>query len=156
MFPPLEPESGRRTPAKGVHIQTNGPTLVFLTVATHQGERWLDNTRSHQSLHRVWQNDARAWQVGDCLLMPDHVHLFCAPFEGTVSIDRWVAYWKDRLAKGYPEAQRWQRSSFHHRLRSRSEFDEKWAYMRENPVRKGWVIQSDDWPYQGKVFPVGW
>jgi len=30
-------------------------------------------------LHDVWLNEATAWLVGDFLLMPDHVHFFCAP-----------------------------------------------------------------------------
>src|SRR5262245_62048132 len=149
-------EAGRRTPSKGVHVQPDGSTLVFLTVVTHHGERWLSNPKVQTALHQVWEYDAVAWLVGDYLLMPEHVHLFCAPGNLGVEIERWVAFWKDRLAKACPEAGRWQRGGFHHRLRSRAEFDEKWSYVGENPLRRGLVGAVDDWPYQGRVFPVGW
>ena len=28
---------------------------------------------------------------------------------------------------------------------------EKWAYVRENPVRAGLVIRAEDWPFAGAV-----
>ena len=83
--------------------------------------------------------------------MPDHLHLFCAPSDLQVTIERWMAFWKDRLAKTQPESGRFQRGGFHHRLRSAESYSQKWQYVRENPVRAGLVTKPEDWPYQGRV-----
>jgi hypothetical protein len=36
--------------------------------------------------------------VGDYLLMPDHLHCFCAPHDLSVDIETWIAYWKREFA----------------------------------------------------------
>ena len=41
----------------------------------------------------------------------------------------------------------WQDGFFEHRLRSRQSADEKWHYIRLNPVRKGLIGESGKWPY---------
>jgi len=30
-------------------------------------------------------------------------------------------------------------------------YDEKWEYVRQNPVRAGLVAESDDWPHRGEM-----
>lgn len=149
-------EVGRHSPAHGVHLRSDGPNVVFLTVTTEKREPWLADAHIRRELHRLWEQEAQAWWVGDYLLMPDHLHLFCVPNDLRFEVERWIAFWKDRLAKTCPAAGRWQRGGFHHRLRSRVECEEKWTYVRENPVRKGLVARPDEWPYQGRVHPVGW
>jgi len=94
---------------------------------------------------------ATAWLVCDFLLMPDHVHLFCVPGDREVAIERWTAFWKDRLRNALPEIGAFQRGGFHHRLRSGESYAQKWQYVRENPVRAGLVARPEDWPYQGRV-----
>ena len=42
----------------------------------------------------------------------------------------------------------WQRDFFDHRLRDDESFDEKAAYIRNNPVRAGLVSDTRDWPWQ--------
>jgi hypothetical protein len=37
---------------------------------------------------------------------------------------------------------------FDHLLRSDESLSEKWAYLRQNPVRAGLVVNADGWPYQ--------
>ena len=69
---------GRKTPAKGVKISLSGPNLVLLTVNTKDRVPWLTQPAVHTSLREIWC-EADAWLVGDYLLMPDHLHLFCAP-----------------------------------------------------------------------------
>ena len=132
------------------------PNLIFLTVTCHHGERWLGNTDIQHALDGIWRHHALSWMVGYYLLMPDHLHLFCSPHEWTVEIERWISYWKFLLARRRPEAGRWQRGGFHHRLRSRIEFENKWQYVRENPIRRGLVENAEEWPYQGHIHPIGW
>jgi putative transposase len=92
-------EPGRHTPAKGVHVALNGPNWVFLTVCTEKRGQWLAQLSVQRTLHDIWQNTATAWLVSDYLLMPDHLHLFCAPHDLKFTIERWIGFWKDQLAK---------------------------------------------------------
>jgi putative transposase len=149
-------EPGRRTPAKGVHISLGGPNWVFLTVCTEKRERWLAQASMKNALHAIWQNTAMAWLVSDYLLMPDHLHLFCAPRDLKFTIERWLAFWKDRFAKEQSDAGRFQSGGFHHRLRNGESYSEKWRYVRENPVRQGLAANPDDWPYFGRVHEIHW
>ncbi len=144
-------EPGRKTPAQGVHIQLGGPNWVFLTVCADRRERWLAQASVQRVLHDIWLRTAQAWLVSDYLLMPDHLHLFCAPHDLRFDIERWMAFWKDRFAKQHPELGTFQRGGFHHRLRDGESYSAKWRYVRENPVRLGLVERPEDWPYFGRV-----
>jgi putative transposase len=121
-------EPGRHMPAKGVHVSPGGPNWVFLTVCTEKRERWLAQASVQRALHDIWEHIATAWLVSDYLLMPDHLHLFCAPRDLKFTIERWIGFWKDRLAKNlknqggatappYQVFGKFQAGGFHHRLR---------------------------------------
>ena len=164
----------RRTPAKGVHLSLGGPNWVFLTVCTENRERWLAQTLVQRALYDIWKTKATAWLVSDYLLMPDHLHLFCAPRDLKFTIERWMGFWKDQFAKAVgtrgcvsgggaaaPPHQeipigKFQRGGFHHRLRDGENYHEKWLYVRENPVRAGLTLKPEDWPYQGRVHAIRW
>jgi putative transposase len=89
----------RRVPAKGVQFSLGGLNWVFLTVCTERREAWLAQASVQRVLHDVWKNTATAWLVSDYLLMPDHLHLFCAPHDLKFGIERWIGFWKDRFTK---------------------------------------------------------
>jgi putative transposase len=146
----------RRTPAKGVRVSLAGPNWVFLTVCTEDRKRWLAQATVHQALHDIWLHTATAWLVSDYVLMPDHLHLFCAPYDLKFTIENWIAFWKNRLSMTYPEAGRFQRTGFHHRLRDGENYSQKWQYVCENPVRDGLAAKPEDWPYQGRVHEIRW
>ncbi len=160
-------EPGRHTPAKGVHVSHGGPNWVFLTVCTEKRGQWLAQPSTQRALHEIWQNTAMAWLVSDYLLMPDHLHLFCAPHDLKFTIERWIGFWKDRLAKSlknqggaaappYLSVGRFQPGGFHHRLRDGENYAQKWQYVRENPVRARLVVHAEDWPYSGRVHEIRW
>jgi putative transposase len=131
--------------------------MVWLTVCTKDRIAWLTQAPVMSALHKVWALEARAWLVGDYLLMPDHLHLFCAPADLRFTIERWIAFWKDRFSKRFPnQTWTWQRGGFHYRVRSAEDLHEKWVYMMENPVRKGLVARIEDWPWRGHVFDLHW
>jgi len=104
----------------------------------------------------VW-NKAQAWLVGYYLLMPDHLHLFCAPHDLNISLNRWVSYWK-RLFTQRTRNPDWVWQSLHWdtRLPRSESYTEKWQYVRENPVRKGLVAQPEEWPFQGMLHTLRW
>lgn len=153
---PIYPTAGRKTPSQGARISLDMPNVFFLTVNAKNRLPWLAQEAVHESLRQIWK-EADAWLVGDYLLMPDHVHLFCAPRNLQFTMERWMVFWKTRFSRQHLDrAWKWQRAGFHHRLRNGEEFAEKWAYVQQNPVRKGLVKRPEDWLFQGRIYEVGW
>lgn len=48
----------------------------------------------------------------------------------------------------------WQQGFFDHLIRSSESYAQKWEYVRENPVRAGFVTAADTWPYQGEFVRI--
>ena len=97
------------------------------------------------------------WLVGYYLAMPDHVHLFCAPYDTAFAFEKWVTFWERAFRRAHQNAQvRWQAHPFHHRHRRQESYTEKWNYVRENPLRKGLDKEPKDWPYQGMLNTLAW
>ncbi len=146
----------RRHPAHGVHISSDSPTIVFLTVCTKTRKPWLACPEVQTALVDVWKV-ADAWSVGYYMLMPDHLHLFCSPRNLEFSLKQWVSHWKRKFSCLHlPEAGAWQRDYWDTRLRRGETYHDKWEYVQQNPVRKGLTKQSQDWPYQGVLNELRW
>lgn len=110
-----------------------------------------------ESLVRIWREQATAWLVGAYLLMPDHVHLFCAPQDLRFTLKKWTAFWKSRFSREHlAEDWAWQDDSWDTRMRSQQQYSEKWLYVQENPIRKGLVERKEDWPFKGTVHKLQW
>jgi hypothetical protein len=45
----------------------------------------------------------------------------------------------------------WQAELFDHLIRSDESYDEKWDYVRNNPVRAGLANSADDWRFAGEL-----
>ena len=85
-------------------------------------------------------------------LMPDHLHLFCAPRKLEIELSSWVRHWKRgfSLLKVSGSGD-WQRDYWDTRLRRHESYSEKWAYDRNKPVRAGLVEKPENWPFWGVV-----
>jgi putative transposase len=149
---------GRRRPAHWPLNETR-QTIIFLTVCTVGKKSILANEEVHRVLLTAWQ-EARSWWVGRYVIMPNHVHLFCAPGEiPPTPLGKWVAYWKSCAARNWPrggDSPVWQRDFWDTQLRQGESYAEKWEYVRQNPVEAGLVSQPYDWPYQGKIEVLTW
>ena len=71
------------------------PVILFVTVCA--ADRTV-NTFASEALHRIlrqaWES-AGSHKVGAYVLMPDHLHLFCAPASPDAeNVAKWVRYWK--------------------------------------------------------------
>ena len=154
----------RQNPASGVHIQLGQSNIILLTITTENRKPWLANETAHKLLRETWL-EATAWLVGEYLLMPDHLHLFCAPRDLKFTIETWSAYWKREFALkrkrlagtlAPPDEWKFQSRGWHHRLRDGENYSEKWIYVQENPIRKGLVKQVKEWPFKGRIFDLVW
>ena len=84
------------------------------------------------------------WYLWLMLVMPDHLH-FIATFDLNRGIRSTVKAWK-----GYQKRMleiEWQPDYFERCLRNDDAFIEKIHYVRMNPVRKGLVRTTKEWPY---------
>jgi len=152
----MEQNSGRKHPARGVLFSLGEPTIVFLTVCTKDRVPWLAQAAVQRTLIDIWTK-GDAWLVGEYILMPDHLHLFCAPRDPSFRLKQWVTWWKRKLScQHLPNTGEWQRDFWDTRLRQGENYTEKWHYIRENPVRKNLVSRADDWPFQGRLNELPW
>jgi len=91
--------------------------------------------------------------------MPNHLHLFCAPNGiDAPSLERWMSFWRSRVTIriGKHKGEVWQRDHWDRQLRRGERYDKKWEYVRNNPVRHGYVTKVEDWPYQGELNELRW
>ena len=154
---PLWPHVGRKTPAGGAHIHLGERNIFFVTVNTKDRVPWMAQTAVQKTLAGIWRDVATAWLTGYYLLMPDHLHFFCAPRDLHFGIDQWMKFWKSQFSRTHlTEPWEFQRRSMHHRLRNQREYEDKLLYVRENPMRKNLARGLDDWPYQGTVHDLPW
>jgi putative transposase len=153
-------EIGRKHPPHFVATERhNIPIIVFVTVCTKDRKRILATPAAHDVLRTVWRTQP-FWSVGRYVIMPDHIHLFCAPGKfPRRPLSKWIAFWKSLAATQWPHRDQhpiWQRHFWDTQLRRGENYDQKWEYVIENPVRTGLVEESKDWPYQGELNILPW
>ena len=134
--------------------------VYFVTTCTQDRRPILADGQAAGILRQEWASAAtrHGWLIGRYAIMPDHVHFFCAEQAGgaTRHFSAFMSLWKEWTAKGLARAgvaepPVWQKQFFDHVLRSDESYAEKWAYVRENPVRAKLVARWEDWPWQGFV-----
>ena len=150
----------RKRPARQpVYEMGDRSAIVFVTVCTAGRRRVLANDGVHRLLIESWRC-ADHWTVGRYVIMPDHVHLFCAPARVEhLPLLRWVAYWKSSVSRSWPSdrnATLWQPGCWDRQLRHGDSYHAKWEYIRNNPVRHGLTATPETWPYQGEIAVLRW
>jgi putative transposase len=153
-------EGGRKQPAHIPCVERhNRPIIVFLTVCSKDQKRIFDSADVAQLIVGGWTG-AKTWLVGRYIIMPDHIHLFCAPgIRPRESLKQWVRYWKNLASKRWPRIKEhpiWQRDFWDTQLRRHENYDLKWQYVVKNPVRAGLVAESSEWPFQGELNVLPW
>ncbi len=135
----------------------NRTTIIFLTVCVRDRRPLLNRPEINELLTGIW-SDSVDWVVGRYVLMPDHLHLFCAPARiEAIPLGNWVRYWKRRASGGWPhrdERPVWQDDFWDRQLRSSESYAGRWDYVMNNPVRAGLCATAADWPYRGEIVAV--
>ncbi len=150
---------GRKHPAHNPVLDSgNRAVIVFITVNTHQRKPILSKMDAAEIIRAAWRQ-GDTWLVGRYVIMPDHIHLFCAPRDLSVSLKRWMKYWKSLVSPRWPrpaEPPIWQLDFWDTQLRRGENYAGKWDYDWRNPVRKGLVAKPEDWPYAGEINVLAW
>jgi putative transposase len=153
-------EARRKHPAHpSVIDRHNEPVIVFLTVCGKDRKRIFASADSTRAIVNAW-SEARSWLVGRYVIMPDHIHLFCAPATlPTEHLKQWVGYWKSEASRNWPRPGQhpvWQRDFWDTQLRREESYQAKGDYVSENPVRAGLVKHADEWAFQGVLNILRW
>lgn len=129
----------------------------FITTCAFQRKRILANNIAFDILCEEWRSSQSryGWLIGRFVLMPDHVHFFASPFPDATALSLMVSKWKEWTSKRLKAAGYgtpiWQGSYFDHLLRSSESYEEKWDYVRQNPVRANLVEKFFEWKYRGEI-----
>ncbi len=136
--------------------------IYFITTCTHGRRHVLNVQAAADILVSEWRvaHERHGWVIGRYVIMPDHVHFFCAERPAaagsTKSLADFVGFWKQWTAKRlraelHLPTPVWQPEFFDHVLRSDESYAAKWEYVFLNPVRQGLVADASQWPWQGHV-----
>ncbi len=129
---PHDPIGRRALPHDPPHFIGTSNAIFFMTICRQpKGTNHLCHSQTAKILFdatRFYQ-EQHYWGVPLLLLMPDHLHML-ASFGPDLGMKRVIANWKRYTA------------------RNDESFDEKAAYILENPVRAGLAHRVEDWPYQ--------
>jgi REP element-mobilizing transposase RayT len=142
--------------------------IYFVTVCTFRRRRILARDAVADVLvdELCHARERHGWAIGSYVIMPDHVHFFCVPERDAKALSDFMREWKSGTSrriravlprpttaatKTSANASLWQREFFDHVLRSEESFQEKWNYVRDNPVRAGLAHSFDGWPYFGRI-----
>jgi REP element-mobilizing transposase RayT len=132
--------------------------IFFITTCTKERRNNLANSEIAKILIEEWKKsrDYHDWHIGHYVIMPDHVHFFCAPGNDAKDLSIIMKFWKEWTSKKIKkECGRdgciWQKEFFDHLLRNEESYVQKWDYVLKNPVRAGLVNEASKWPWQGEI-----
>ena len=129
-----------------VLIGLDQPVIYFMTLCVERRLPVLANDSAFLAFRNAIA-DVR-WHVIAAVLMPDHVHLLAGPSNRDAAVGELSAAIKRHVRKALNAAWQWQPGCFDRLLRREESAEEKWEYIRENPVRAGLVSHWSDWPYR--------
>ena len=159
LFPRIAMKPHRLHPAHPPPRESrNLSIIVFVTVCTKARRPLVNRGDSVAAILQAWE-EADAWLVGRYTVLPDHVHLFCAPARPEFTLRQWVKYWKARASFAWsrPEEHPLSQDDFWDtQLRRGESYSAKWEYVRTNPVRHGLVSRAEDWPWAGEIHQPEW
>jgi len=151
----------RKRPAHFPTVEAGSRSIIiFLTICTKRRRPLLANDRAVNLLLEAWQTAANFWIIGRYVILPDHLHLFCAPNTFPPQpLKNWISFWKNLVTRAWPirdEIPIWQSEYWDRQLRRGESYAEKWDYVGNNPVRHGYVRRARDWPYRGELNVLQW
>jgi putative transposase len=132
--------------------------IYFITTCTFKRRPILTSREVAEILIDEWRDshNRHGWTIGRYVILPDHVHFFCSAELNGKALPTFMQAWKQWTSKRIVRELKfsgkvWQEEFFDHVLRSSESYSQKWDYVKENPVRAGLVMGSDEWPWQGEV-----
>jgi len=130
--------------------------IYFVTTCTYRRNAILASEHVAKILIHEWSSarERHGWTIGRYVIMPDHVHFFCAPELDAKPLSNLIGFWKEWMSKGIKRLMKlpspvWQEEFFDHVLRSSESYSEKWNYVRN--IRYDMVLSPTPMSGLGKV-----
>jgi putative transposase len=122
--------------------------IYFVTICVDERRKVLDKPQVFEAIKTAIRQ-LRKWRVLAGVIMPDHIHWVVSPVQDReLSVGDFSHGFKRTLRKCLAtQSWKWQRGCFDRLLRSDENLWSKWIYVRDNPVRHGFVQRAEDWPY---------
>ncbi len=158
---------------KTVHLKnfnySSPEEVYFLTLCTAQKHRYFFEPEICQEIvnQLEYRHAAKEMKLYCCCVMPDHLHLLISLNEsyarrsgafGERTLQDWVSSFKRYTSRviGHLHAVRplWQQDFYDHVVRSDESLVQICEYIVNNPVRKGMVSKSGEYPYSRLVDPL--
>lgn len=102
--------------------------IIFLTVCTKGRRPLLANDEASDLIVEAWRL-ADYWCVGRYMILPDHLHLFCAPNTFPPEpLKSWISFWKNHVTRRWPNRDQvpiWQPEYWDRQLRHGESYAEK-------------------------------
>jgi REP element-mobilizing transposase RayT len=137
----------------------NQTILQYVTVCVSKRRQLLARPEIVELLLDCWRRSDH-WIIGRWVVMPDHLHLFCAPAKSPqIPLKLWMQFWRNQSTRRWPypdEKPVWQRDFFDRQLRSGESYHQKWLYLWENPIKENLVQKPEEWPFQGEMNVIPW
>ncbi len=137
------------------HLQRNSKPhfITFVTYRRWKMPPWARSIVLDCCLH----DHEKRYRLHAAVVMPDHAHLILTPLTdkakaAVVTLAEIMSGIKGtsshRINKRLQRSGRlWQEESFDRVLRSSEKLDEKIEYVRNNPLRKGLVLTTEDYEW---------
>jgi REP element-mobilizing transposase RayT len=91
------------------------------------------------------------WKVHSYVIMPNHIHWFFRPLNQSMSESiqnfKRITARKSNQSLGRTGRRFWQKEWFDHWSRTPEESEKIIQYIRNNPVKAGFVAKPEEWPY---------
>ncbi len=94
----------RRHPSRNsvMTYHDNRSILLYVTVVTEKRNAILADKVAHDCIVAAWKA-VTDWRVGRYVIMPDHIHFFCAPATyPPPDFHRWMTRWKAQVSRTFP------------------------------------------------------
>ena len=153
-----EDRTPRRHPAHPSPVERhNTPIILMVSVTACKRRQILANEDVVSALVEAWTN-AKRWVVGNYVVMPEHLHVFCSPAAWPRdTVQSWVAYWKRLAGQLNPTLKgAFVYGCWDTQMRNQDHYARKLEYVAMNPVRRKLVSRPDQWPFRGRLVGLPW
>jgi REP element-mobilizing transposase RayT len=121
--------------------------VYFVTLCVRDRKSVLAQPNIFGAVNQFCRDNSN-WNTIAAVIMPDHLHALVSPKnKREEQITQFSAGLKRFVGREVAATWQWQHGVFDCLLRREESAESKWIYMRENPVRGGFVERWEDWPY---------
>ena len=134
-------------PRNLVRYQRSGQ-YHFVTFSCYARQKYLGSASARDTFEKSLETMRRRYRflVAGYVVMPEHVHLLVSEPEGSL-LAKAIQALKLSVAVQRPERPFWQRRYYDFNVYSERKRMEKIGYMHHNPVQRGLVADSSQWPW---------